>query len=405
MSIDSLILKLNVNCNFRCTFCSSGKLSNESSDYLDTKYVFDFLKRFPNTSTLIINGGEPLLPINLKPLISILNYIETNNLNTNISITSNLWSFYKNPEIWINFLKHPKVGCTTSFQYDLPGKGRLKPDFSNYTEEDFWKVSDLMLDKVGYRPDFISVITEDNKHLALNNVELAKRMSNNVIPTGFRKDEKKTGVECKLNYVMASGPIIFHKDKFGNTIKQGASESMFILSDIYEIYVDIYNKGLASWEFATKEMSKVLKDNGKSTMCPLNRSCDSGIRCLQPTTNKKLNTDSVNASYYTCGAFGDDLDVDSSVDFNEEVYNNKFFTPLQNNINLHSIKRSCNTCPMFFICNSCRKTISDFKKKGGQIIEQHCIKMKSLAPEILKINGFSEEEIKLKLTPYIKEYN
>ena len=41
-----------------------------------------------------------------------------------------------------------------------------------------------MLEYCDYRPDFISVITEENVDNAVKNVELAKYMSGNKIPQG-----------------------------------------------------------------------------------------------------------------------------------------------------------------------------------------------------------------------------
>ena len=103
-----------------------------------------------------------------------------------------------------------------------------------------------MLEYCGYRPDFISVITEENVHNAVKNVRLAKQMSNYEEPEGTLdalNKENKIGVECKLNYAMASGE----------------QKNPFLLSDIYKIYVDIWRMGLAPWEFNTKQMMTTLK--------------------------------------------------------------------------------------------------------------------------------------------------
>lgn len=400
--IDTLIIKPTSVCQFKCSFCSSPKLSESSSDYLDLKYIFDFLDRFPSVHSIVVNGGDPLC---MSPdyYWKIIEFIKEKNLPARFSCTSNLWDFFKRPDKWTDLFNSGYFFVNTSFQYDIKGHGRLKPDFTNFNEDDFWRVSDLFAEKIGYRPDFISVVTDENKHLALKNVELAQKMSNYKIPTSFNSGEK-IGVECKLNYVMKSGPTRIFKDKHGKAIKQGAEESNFIMADIYKIYVDIHKAGLSPWEHSTKEMSKIIKDNGLSTVCPLSRKCDYSIRVLQPTTNKLKNTESIDNRYYTCGAFGDDLDKVSAIDYNKEIYNKEFFAPLQEASHLNTLKKACYSCLMFQICCSCRKTTSDFKKKGGQIIEQHCKQMKQLAPEILKINGFSEEEIKLKITPYKQEY-
>jgi len=74
----------------------------------------------------------------------------------------------------------------------------------------------------------------------------------------------------------------------------------------------------------------------------------------------------------------------------------EFFTPLSDDMHLTMMKQSCLTCPMFQICNGCRKTIKDYKEHG--LVEQHCRKMKKIAPDILKINRINKE-----VTPYVDE--
>ena len=74
-----------------------------------------------------------------------------------------------------------------------------------------------------------------------------------------------------------------------------------------------------------------------------------------------------------------------------------FFKPLQSDMKLYSMKRACFECPMFSICNGCRKTIKDFKKHN--VVEEHCKIMKSIAPKVLSANGLNNIE----LTPYIDE--
>ena len=39
------------------------------------------------------------------------------------------------------------------------------------------------------------------------------------------------------------------------------------------------------------------------------------------------------------------------------------FLHLQDDIELTTMKKSCYGCPMFNICNGCRKTIKDYKEK------------------------------------------
>lgn len=353
-----LIIKPTVACNFRCTFCSSTHLSENDSDILNLDYVRKFLTRFPNTKTIIINGGDPLM---MKPqyywdIISMLDELGLE--ETTLSFTTNLWAFYKKPELWTELFRHPRVGVATSFQY---GDARLKGDYEPFTEQEFWAVSNLFLELVGYRPEFIAVITPENEDTVMKTVELAKAMN----------------VVCKVNYALSSGPPKTFK---GITI--GNAGKTYLLADVYEKYLDIYRAGLHPWEYNTQQMMRRLRS--EPTTCPQTRSCDSGIRTLQP-----------DGSYYSCGAFGDDQMY--PIDFEKEM-GGGFDRPLQVP-ELLSLKNACFECPMFQICNGCKKTTHDLKQLG--LVEQHCKKMKTMAAEIIAINGMQDV---LHPTPYVAEY-
>lgn len=338
-----LIIKPTEKCNFKCTFCSSTSITEDKTAELDLDYIFRFLERYPETNTIIVNGGDPLM-MNPTYYWKIIEWLDQRDYHTSISFTSNLWPFYKNPTKWKDLFNNPRMGITTSFQY---GGGRLKGDLTEFSEEDFWKVSDAMLEHCGYRPGFISVITEENEHLAIKNVELAKQMN----------------VECKLNYAFSSGPPV----KFKNII-MGQAGKPYLLADIYEIYLEIWRRELWPWEFNTKQMMQRLK--GTATICPQNRECDGGIRVLQPS-----------GDYYSCGAFGDDRQY--PIDFETEMKGSKVF-PIRNVFELQTMTENCYTCPMFQICNGCKKTIKDHKEYG--LAEKHCKKMKTLAEDIISSN-------------------
>jgi radical SAM protein with 4Fe4S-binding SPASM domain len=124
---------------------------------------------------------------------------------------------------------------------------------------------------------------------------------------------------------------------------------------------------------------------GHLTTCPQNRECDGGIRTLQPS-----------GDYYSCGAFGDDRQY--SIDFEKEMTGEKIF-PLRFQLELQSLKQSCFTCPMFQICNGCKKTIKDIKDHN--LVETHCYKMKQLAPSIIEANGMTGILIP---TEYVNEH-
>lgn len=352
-----LIIKPTVACNFKCTFCSSTNLSENDNDVLDISYIARFLDRYPQTRTIIVNGGDPLM---LRPEYywDILKLLEKRNMReTVLSFTSNLWAFYKKPEMWQDLFRHPQVGVATSFQY---GDARLKGDLKPYTEEEFWKVSDLFLERVGYRPGFIAVITPENEDTVIKTVELAKKM----------------GVVVKINYAMSSGPVKEFKG-----IRIGNAGKVYVLADIYERYLQIHEAGLSEWEHNTQQMVMRLKQ--EPTVCPLASDCDAGIRALQP-----------GGDYYSCGSFGDDGLY--PIDFDEEMQGPQQ-RPLQR-YELLSMKHSCFTCPMFSICNGCKKTIHDLKSLD--LVENHCEKMKRLAPRIIQAAGLTGV---LEPTPYVNE--
>lgn len=317
-----LIIKPTEACNFKCTFCSSTHLVDDKTSRLEISKIAEFLDRFPETNTIIVNGGDPLM---MPPeyYYAILDLIQTRNMTTTLSFTTNLWGFYKNPDLWTDLFRHPLVGVSTSFNY---GNTRRITHDKVYTEDIFWEVSDLFLERVGYRPDFISVITEENYETAINNVRLAKKMN----------------VECKLNYALASGEL----------------SKPLLKGRIYKLYLDIIDEGLAKWEFNSKQLLRM--QEVKPTCCPLNRDCDSNIRCLQPE-----------GDYYSCGAFGDDKKY--AISFEEEMKSELTLTPLADAIELAHLKEACLTCPLFAICNGCKKTISDLK--SNNLVESHCAEM------------------------------
>ena len=333
-----LIVKITEKCNFKCTFCSSTNLSDDDGKLLDLDKIFRFLEKYPNTNTIIVNGGDPLM-VPIQYYWDLIEYLDKHELKTTISLTTNLWAFKIKPEKWTPLFKHPRIGVTTSFNY---GDTRRVTEDVVYTEDMFWQISDLMLEHVGYRPDFISVITDENEDTALKNVELAKRM----------------GVECKLNHAMASG-------------EQGKP---YQFSKIYQLYLQVYKQGLTEWEHNTKLLLSRLSKG--TSMCPQLRSCDEHIRCLQP-----------DGDYYSCGSFADDKKY--AIDFEQEMAG-ETFTPLQSSFELFSLKEECPTCPMFEICNGCKKTISDMK--AANIVEDHCRLMKTLAPGIMELNNIHRND-------------
>lgn len=320
-----LIIKPLEACNFKCTFCSSTNIASTPYQKLDLQLIERFLQKFPNTNTIIVNGGEPLL-MPVSYYWDIVKLIERYVPHCTLSFTTNLWVFYNNPSEWIPLFKHPNVEVGTSFNY---GDTRLIKIGQPLTEEIFLDMLEQFNQLIGYVPDFISVINDHNCDTAISNVLLAKQLGN----------------VCKLNYAMCSG----------------AQQTPYMLSKIYETYLKIYQMGLQDYEYNTQQFIKTM--NQEYTTCPLSRNCDEHIRCLQP-----------DGDYYSCGSFGDDRQY--GIDFDEEMKMDGIFTPLTSDPKLFYLKQECLSCPMFNICNGCKKTINDMKNMGELFIENHCIRMK-----------------------------
>lgn len=352
-----LVLKVTVACNFKCKFCSSTYLSENPKDQVSLDEVEQFIKRFPDTETIVMNGGDPLM-VAPKYYWDMIAMLERLGSPAKLSITTNLWAFYKKPEMWGPLFRHERVGVTTSFQY---GDGRRKGDFSVFTEEDFMACSDAMLEHVGYRPDFIAVIDKSNEDTVIQTVELAKRLN----------------VECKLNYASASGNEV----EVSGGYTMGNINNLYTVGEMYRHYVAIWEAGLQQWEHNTRDVAKRLK--GLSCSCPLARDCDQGLRTLQP-----------GGGYYSCGHFGDIQKY--PIDFKREMAG-ELFHPLQQP-ELDSMKQSCYTCPLFELCNGCKKTIHDTKRLG--LVEKHCRHMKDLAPKLIEMNGLTGI---VEPTPYVDE--
>jgi len=324
-----LIIKPTQRCNFKCSFCSSTDIasSNNLKDDLDHTKIISFLERFPMTKHIIVNGGDPLM-VSPDYYFKILDYLDANSRDVKISLITNLWDYYLYPEKWFYLFSHKKIQIGTSFNF---GETRKITKQKVFTKNIFLDVMHKFKKDFNYFPGFISVINDDNADTALENVELARDL----------------GVECKLNYAMASG-------------REGVC---YPIGKMYNIYLDVYEKGLTDFEYNTKQMIRRLKGD-EFTSCPQNRRCDEGIRNLQPSSKSGY-------EYGSCGSFGDDQEY--AIDFEKEM-KGEFFTPLQDAIELKYLKEECLSCPSFNICNGCYKTVRDLKKNN--LVEESCVEMK-----------------------------
>lgn len=341
-----LIIKPTEACNFSCTFCSSSYLVDDKKQRLELDKIFQFLKRYPMTTVIFVVGGDPLMmsPAYYQELI---NHMNENNYPAKISLTSNLWDFYKHPDKWAPILRDPRIEIGTSFQY---GEGRQISPGVVFTEEIFIQVLTKFNE---YVPEkelcFLAVVNQDNEHLALDHVYLAKRL----------------GIQCRLVYQSMSG-------------KAG---EVYPISKLYKIMLEINRLGLTQYEQTALSISD--KIYGLAGSCPVARDCDSWMR--------SLNAD---GRYFTCGPLNDDLDTRSEIDFEAEVIKGEaFHTPFKNLTELQFLKEECLSCKMFETCNGCRKHTKDLKAQG--LVESHCTTMKSIMDDIISMSE-SEEILKLK---------
>lgn len=257
-----LIIKPTNKCNFACSFCSSPDIS-------DAKFNIQILKKYilqNDVSQIIVNGGDPLM-MDPSFYIQLISFLDQNNLeDIYISITSNFWDFYIQPNKWIDVFKNKRIGLITSFQY---GKGRYLANGQLFTQQLFLKVQDKYYNYFDRYLDFISVVTKQNQQFALDNVLLAKKLN----------------VECKLN----------------GAFQSGRQQEMYPLDKLHKMYLEILKQDLSKWQYNTKNLINFF--HNKPTQCPLsNRKCIETIRCMQANMNISM-----------CPSLDDDFIFDSTI--------------------------------------------------------------------------------------------
>jgi MoaA/NifB/PqqE/SkfB family radical SAM enzyme len=324
-----LIVKATKRCNFDCTFCCSP--AGDGGEDITADDIIRFLERYPDTNTIIINGGDPLM---MPPSFyqTLIDYVREKKLGIIVSISSNLWDFYRHPDKWRDILRSTDViSVSTSFQY---GEGRRISANHPFTEELFLKVVGKFKEEIGYMPFFIAVVDEDNEDSVIKTVELARRI----------------GAQCRVNPV----------------VKSGRQEKPYPLSKMFKFWLKLIDMGYQDVEFNSKQLETFSYQNSTCPI-PYTRQCDKYIRALSPDN-----------MYHPCGAFNDDYVEDEGkydLDFEEEM-NGGFSLPLSESIELQSLKEECFTCPLFKFCNGCYKYIKDAKSEGEDFIEAHCSEMK-----------------------------
>lgn len=327
----NLVLKPTEACNFSCTFCSSSYLVDDKKARLELSKVYQFLKRFPNTEKIFVVGGDPLM-MPVKYYWDLIKHIEENNYPTILSLTTNLWDFYKKPEKWTKLFNHSRMEIGTSFQY---GNGRQIKPGEVFTEQHFREVYRMFKKFVPNKDlSFLAVIDDSNEKFALDHLYLAKDL----------------GTQCRLVYSAMSG-------KAGD---------VYPISKMIKIYIDIWKLGLSEYEESCFTVSEKVKN--VFVGCNLDRYCDSSMR--------SLNAD---GRYFSCGPLNDDLDVENEIDFDAEMIG-ELAKPIQASKH-RFLKTECFGCKMFEICNGCVKHIKDLKRTNK--VEENCKIMKSLETEFL----------------------
>lgn len=327
-----LIIKPTMSCNFKCTFCSSSNISIESSKQLDNTLLYDFINQ-NDIQTIVVNGGDPLM-MSPKYYWDLINHIELNHLSTNISLTTNLWDFYKNPNKWMELFKHPKIGVCTSFQY---GNERRLGSGEVFTESMFKEIFFMFKELIGYEIMFIAVINDSNENTTIETVELARSLN----------------TECKMNPV----------------VKSGRSGYYYPFYKIMQKYIEIIEHGLSPWEFNSKEIKKLI--HNQPACCPYGRTCYKNIRAISPE-----------GLIHSCGSINDDHYV--NLKLNKPTYELSSYNERKFASDYNYIKKECFGCDMFDFCNSCYKRIMDIKENPNEI-NTHCLEMKKLEKKLMRV--------------------
>lgn len=348
----SLIIKPLEACNFACTFCSSSYLVDDKKARLELEKIFAFLDRYPRTQNIFVVGGEPTLmpPSYYEEIIS---YIEENQMNTKVAMTSNLWDFYKNPGKWAALFAHPKMELCTSFQY---GEGRQISPGKVFTEDYFIEIYNMYKERYPHKDlSFLAVIDESNAHTALDHVYLAKKLN----------------TQCRLVAANASG----------------RQQKAYPISKMYKHYLEIYRKKLVPYEQTAIQLFDYMSGFGGG--CDLSRTCDEQIRSLNP-----------DGRFFSCGPMNDDLDPENEIDFESEVIRGEgMYIPIQSRAFVRQLKDECSSCELFKLCNGCGKNVKDYKNQD--IVESHCSDMLSIKDDLLEMfNSDYIKEIKTQIDLY-----
>lgn len=318
-----IILNPTNKCNFACEFCAAFNLDECT---MDADSAIRRIKPYSHDlGQIIINGGDPLC-MDPKFYWKLLEYINTLDHYVTISLTTNLWDFHNQPYKWKNLFQEKQIGVITSFQYGT--KRRLR-DGRIFSEQMFRDTINLFEYVVGYKPNFISVIDQENERLCKTTLELAKAL----------------GIKCKMNKVVVSGKQSTYYPRY----------------QMYKKYLELYKEGLGQYEMNYDLLKRYFTN--QPTYCPLDRNCYTKLRCVN--ANGKTST----CSYVSEGNI-DEYDI-------KKYPINKF---AQENF---CIKNSCMQCENFMLCNSCRVYIKEVT--DNKDIIKYCANMKRVIPKLKEV--------------------
>lgn len=334
-----LIIKPTIRCNFFCEFCSSTEFCDKNSKDLTSADVIKVIQEEP-VSNIIFNGGDPLM---MPPEFywDLVHYINDNNLDITLSMTTNLKDFMKNPEKWTPLFTQDIVpmGVCTSFQY-----GSLRKIYPNqpYTEEMFRETFKKFYEITGQKLPFLAIISEENEQYALKHIELAKEL----------------GTKCRINEVINSG-------------KAGKP---YPFPRIANFWLDVIENGDEQYEMNCL----IFKDavSGIDTECPFCRTCKDSVMCLSCGAPDKVTR---------CGQLSDDI---PRMRENPKEHGLLAYTlgeidevPYEYSV----FKQECYTCPMYQVCNACVKQNRDLR--AFNMVEEHCKSMKQVIKRIEKMKA------------------
>lgn len=313
-----LIIRVTGRCNFNCTFCSAGSLNIAHPEHGVPEQIKEVIKAIKPTG-IVISGGEPLL---VDPEY----YYELLELsNAHVSITTNLKTFFYDPDTWVDLFRHPRIGVTTSFNY---GDSRKWNCDENYTEEQFIEIYNLFKKKVGEDVPlpFIAVIDENNENTVLDTVKLAKKL----------------GTICRIN----------------NATKQGRCDKTYPRYKMFQKYLEIIDAGLGNYEIYCRNIN--------FNSCPMNVQflCKSAIRTCYVDTDNKLH-------YYDCC----ETEIENLLDYHDDI--NKDHHPVYPRPN-ELVSNNCLSCPLYTICNGCGSQKQHYPP-------EHCAEMHKIKDRLIKL--------------------